>query len=86
MQSTPDIKNPYPTTPGNSTRQDSGHSSPSPNKAHADGPKQNQKAGGYPLPASQHRPALITQKVLGQQLNQSSKNQQAGRDGVHRAD
>lgn len=61
------------------------YSSPSPNQTHQNSPQQHQQTSKHPLPPPHHHPAVVTQKVLGQQLNQRRKHQQPRRDGIHRS-
>jgi len=61
------------------------HLSPSTNKTHANRTEKHQQAGHDTSLAAQHTPAVVAQKVLSQQLNQSSKHKQARRESVHGA-
>ena len=56
---------------------------PSTYKAHAKCAQEDQEAGIDSLIAAQVAPAGITQKVLGEKLDQRRKGEQASRDGIH---
>lgn len=59
---------------------------PSTDQTHAKGAEQDQQAGKDTLLAAQVAPAGVAEKVLGEELDQGGKGQQASRDGIHDAD
>ncbi|TKW52990.1 hypothetical protein CTA1_12511 [Colletotrichum tanaceti] len=55
-------------------------------ETHTKGAKEDEQTRPDALGAPQDAPALVRQKVLGEQLDEGGEDEQAGREGVHGAD
>lgn len=56
---------------------------PCANEAHEECTKEYQKASNNAALTTQVAPALVTEKVLGEQFDERCKGQEASGDGVH---
>ena len=59
---------------------------PRSNQAHAESPSKHDEARQNALLAPQHLPALVAEEVHRHELNERRVDEEARRDGVHRAD